>query len=377
MDFSTLKSLSIPEGVVTKITNANNIVIWKAVTSRIPEEYQEVEYIRADKNAQIYIDLGFSYNKGATVEMGQYIVDANTTYIFGAAENNGALRCMFSSPYSNGVTIYGSGSSGHISIATNFATAAYNKIKATFKTSGFKAINTTTGYVSTAALSLIEYTMTNKLYLFAQNYNGSPRYGGVRQLSYFKYYDKDDVLICDLVPCYRKSDKVSGMYDVVRKVFLTNALNNDKAFGVGPNVNGPTILTYTNLIETAVGDDGKTYGTYGYKDGMRWSSSGETETGDSKGRLSGWMPYEKGSVYRFKNFYMQEGYVHGAYVIYKKTDGTINTIVTPLSGDSNFIVDMTNDLCTFLANVDNVTAFRISGFLGDSPPIVTKNEEII
>jgi hypothetical protein len=81
--------------------------------------------------------------------------------------------------------------------------------------------------MSTASVGSIttqgEYTMTNNLYLFSQNYNGAPRFSGVIRVSYFKYYDKNDELICNLVPCYRKSDSVIGMYDLVRGIFLTNA----------------------------------------------------------------------------------------------------------------------------------------------------------
>lgn len=37
-----------------------------------------------------------------------------------------------------------------------------------------------------------------------------------------KVYD-DNILIRDLVPCYRKSDNVIGMFDLVNNVFYTNA----------------------------------------------------------------------------------------------------------------------------------------------------------
>lgn len=33
MDFSTLKSLTIPEGVVTQIADANGTVLWRAASS--------------------------------------------------------------------------------------------------------------------------------------------------------------------------------------------------------------------------------------------------------------------------------------------------------------------------------------------------------
>jgi hypothetical protein len=76
--------------------------------------------------------------------------------------------------------------------------------------------------------------MTAELYLFAQNYNGSPRFGDERRISYFQYTDKTGTLVCDLIPCYRKSDGVIGMYDLVRGLFLTNA--GSGSFTKGANV---------------------------------------------------------------------------------------------------------------------------------------------
>lgn len=45
MNFSDVKSVTIPEGVVTEIKQGDT-VLWKAKTSRLPEEYQEVEWIK-------------------------------------------------------------------------------------------------------------------------------------------------------------------------------------------------------------------------------------------------------------------------------------------------------------------------------------------
>ena len=60
--------------------------------------------------------------------------------------------------------------------------------------------------------------------LFAHMYNGSLRYdtGTARKIGRFSYWDKNGVLICDLYPCYRKSDGIIGMYDVARNHFFTN-----------------------------------------------------------------------------------------------------------------------------------------------------------
>ena len=49
-----------------------------------------------------------------------------------------------------------------------------------------------------------------------------------------KMYDQNEVLVRDYVPCYRKSDGKSGMYDLVNDVFYSSATNTD--FNLGPDV---------------------------------------------------------------------------------------------------------------------------------------------
>lgn len=91
--------------------------------------------------------------------------------------------------------------------------------------------------------------MTNNLFLFAQNYNGEGRFSGTFKFKGFKYYNNAGELICDLIPCYRKEDKVPGMYDMVRQIFLVNA-SDVETFNVGrlPITNHIDRIGYTNDI---------------------------------------------------------------------------------------------------------------------------------
>jgi hypothetical protein len=136
------------------------------------------------------------------------------------------------------------------------------------------------------------------------------------------------------------------------------------------------IISYTNLIPTAVDDSGNNiYYNVGYTDGRRWSSSGKADVEGSNARISGWIPYKAG-VWRFKNFNMVSGYCNMAYVVLKKTDGTFFTYNVG-NTTNTFNIDTTNDLCTFTMNEDPTIAYlRISGYKGTNIPIVTINEEI-
>ena len=222
MNFANVKSFTIPEGDVKKIT-ANGVVLWQKVTSRIPAEYQEVEWIEGRHNtttAGAYLDLGFALDTGATIYIDGYVETvAGSHQIFGAAENSGKYRCMIT----YGTTLYFYGSDGSKYLPCNMVgTPGDFSWRYTLKPGNLEGVNLLTG-VTAKMTTNIAFTMTRNLYLFAQNYNTAARFAGYQKIKMFKYYDKNDVLICDLVPCYRKSDGVIGMYDLARKIFLTNA----------------------------------------------------------------------------------------------------------------------------------------------------------
>lgn len=220
MNFANVKSITIPEGSVKKIT-AGGVVLWEKITSRLPSEYQEVEYIQDPSGTDAHIDLGFSFVEGATIYI-NYIIEKNTTtYLFGAAENSGKLRCMIT--HTSDAEFYGSNGSSYIFLKFSRGTIrGENNFRFQLKKGALQVEDLSTSEVLTNTTQA-EYTMTNNLCLFGQNYNGTKRFNETIKLKSFSYYNKDDVLICDLIPCYRKSDGVIGMYDIARKIFLTNA----------------------------------------------------------------------------------------------------------------------------------------------------------
>lgn len=228
------------------ILEGNNVitVIYKDKTATfdvigepyvLPDTYQEVSYLNASANTNSYIDLGFSFDTKAKILMEYTFLDKTvTSYPFGAAENSGTLRCAVSAPYGAKTYLYGSSGTGfvhvtytpteNIAIQYEFVLEPGNLSITNLDTK--ETINDTTQGA---------YTMSANLFLFAQNYNGTTRYGGARQIGKFQYYDKNDKLICDLIPCYRKSDNVIGMYDLVRRTFLTN-------IGGGTFIKGPDVI---------------------------------------------------------------------------------------------------------------------------------------
>ena len=252
MDLSAIKSWSIPEGVVTKVMSSTSL-LWQLINSgRIPSEYQEVEFLLADANVGAYIDLGFNFDKGATIDISlQTSGTATATYPFGAAENSGKLRCCLSCPYSATTTAYMYGSNGSdytASVNSNITASIKVDLHIIIKKGHLQLINLTNNSAPSAVTSQAEYTMTSNLYLFAQNYNGSPRFGHIRKIYYFKYCDINNNVICELIPCYRKSDNTPGMYDTIRKIFLTNVGSGSFVCGADVGNTEPITTTLLNLV---------------------------------------------------------------------------------------------------------------------------------
>lgn len=229
MDFNNITGLTIPEGEVVEISSQGE-VLWSA-GGRIPSKYQEVEYIKAAAGVGAYIDLGFAFDEAAIIQVGIYLDAANekiNAYPFGAAEADTGYQCMITAPVStntaNRLYVYGMSNSKPDFLPVEYVADAVNRLHFWLNMGGdaIYARNETARWGIHTEDNEELFTMTSNLYLFAQNYNGAARFGGDRQIHYFNYYDKTGTLISCLVPCYRKSDGVIGMYDNVRDIFLFN-----------------------------------------------------------------------------------------------------------------------------------------------------------
>lgn len=306
MIFANVKSITIPEGAVKRILRGAE-VLWKKVTGSIPSEYQEVEWIsgfaRATTHRQgAYLDLGFTFDTAATVYVAFKNIARPAGYLFGAAENSGKYRCMLT--INENIMAYCFTGSGFGAIAADYPSYGTDIRIEYFVRAGEAGVKNLDTGKTQSILSSVAFTMTSNLYLFAQNYNGTARCGGGgvndTQVKAFRYYDKNGVLVCDLIPCYRKSDGVVGAYDTVRKIFLSSA--GEYALNKGPDVSD---RRYTNQIPIATDTDGTVFNGTGYKTGCRLSSSSgsviTTGTGVADYEVTGFVPIVKGNTIRLKD----------------------------------------------------------------------------
>ena len=217
IDFTGTKGLTIPEGKVKKITRkSDGALIWEAVTSRIPSEYQEVEYIYIPNTA--YINTKWTPTDGSLFNIKYGLVSGG--YPFGAGSTP-RLACShtFSSAQiynpdnsSFGIYTFYTPSSKIVDIET-YTTSKANGCYV-IQNGEKQAVGTTTRETNfDAALPML---------LGAWQYNATTIRQGEINLYYAKASD-NGVPKFDMIPCYRKSDGVIGMYDVVSKTFFTNA----------------------------------------------------------------------------------------------------------------------------------------------------------
>ena len=179
---------------------------------KIPQEYQEVEYIESTETQ--YIDTGIIPTPNTRLDIGVQILQLwNSKYICGYYRSrsqyylytqDGKLQYGWSSPFIN--------------------TIDFDTNKHTYSL----YCDTNTSYLEQDGVIVSRQTRTNQdvptnnFTLFRGVYNGEVNPQVVPQRLYSTQIRESGILVRDFVPCYRKSDNVIGLYDRVEGKFYTN-----------------------------------------------------------------------------------------------------------------------------------------------------------
>lgn len=214
--------------------NVKNIadVIREKTGARLPSEYQEVEYI--ESTGTQYIDTGFKPNQNTRFKIKLYANLTNTNYNspYGENDSNNEFRIGIQSDDVN--------ASWYIRYASQSVViyAKIDKYEKVINVDHNKNVVDFNGwqYRLTPETS---FQSTKNLYLFMANgVSGRNFYGRIYSSS---IYD-NDVLVRDFIPCFRKSDNVIGMYDLVNNQFYTNQ-------GTGEFIKGNIVTKKFKLSE--------------------------------------------------------------------------------------------------------------------------------
>lgn len=211
-----------------KWTNLNAYIYmngaWKRFATKLtPAEYTAVEYIQGTGTQYIKSGLtGFTHLYGFEID---YIMhsslagdtNADTGTFFGARKSDYNLYTMGT---------YGGGS---LKLGYSVSVSLKGTLQRLVRQQIKKHLNTVT--LPDGTSKTVVPTASNmanlgdlEMFVFVQNNAGKASSQRCKyQLFSLKFYDANDELISDLVPCYRNSDNVAGLWDRIREVFLTNA----------------------------------------------------------------------------------------------------------------------------------------------------------
>lgn len=206
MNFSDVKSVTIPEGVVTEIKQGDT-VLWKAKTKRLPDEYQEVEWIKP---------------------LGAKLTLPANTMDYGYA----SFKVSFPNEQPSTYRLARGGTSNTASTAFElYTTAPGDTLRVTFE---LKNID-----IDGVLQHDDVWDTFDPSNAFVARWDGDNLYLGSKTATAASYYHKDDWYLFGrdtmaynydgkltvyevslgqftFVPCYRKSDNVIGMAAIVR-----------------------------------------------------------------------------------------------------------------------------------------------------------------
>ena len=180
--------------------------IYKKYSKLLPDEYQQVDYI--ESSGTQYIDTGYLMNNNSIFEF-KFAPMVESGHIFGVSnyarmyvQNNSGRAYEY--VRSNKFYEYGEYEQGTIH--------TFKLTPSEYIMDGTKRLDVT------QTIADCPYNMP----IFARNTGKKIVMYSSIKLYYFKVYEGNDIKR-DFIPCYRKSDNVVGLYDLVNKVFYTNA----------------------------------------------------------------------------------------------------------------------------------------------------------
>lgn len=179
----------------------------------LPPEYKLVQYL--ESSGTQYIDTGYIIKQNSKIEFVGQLLELAQGQTFFEVTSSSTNRCLVAIPvnYTDQLSYIGGANgtqkvtSSSYSKNTDISVSIYPD---------FVVNNANNGSVSVP-------TQTKDFYIFAGNDNGTVRRQSKVRIKWFKITASDNTVELELYPCYRKSDSVAGLYDVINGMFYTNA----------------------------------------------------------------------------------------------------------------------------------------------------------
>ena len=218
--------------IITKNENIQRESDYVSKT-RIPKEYQEVQYIEGT-GAQ-YINTMYNLSPKSRIYADfAYTQSVLQTRVFGVQGKAGVSLMTFE--------IYINGNGQYAWACQNNAgnwkstslTANDSRVQVDFNSNNNR-ITFSGGITYTEEIKTTR-TITNNapVYIFATNLYGTSVSNMAKLKIYSLFIENNGIRVRDFVPCYRVDDGIAGLYDLVNGVFYTNQ-------GTGYFLRGPEI----------------------------------------------------------------------------------------------------------------------------------------
>lgn len=195
----------------------------------LPGAYQQVEYIENTTASTIVTSFVPTYQSRIVVDA-QEVTSNNYPRIFanGAYSGQGNVAMGYESSQKLYVKVFADSSYFASDVSRDYNRHVYELDRTAAKIDGVSI------YESQSTSTPTTYGVIK---LFGRSGSGEAFKGRMYSV---KMYE-NDVLAVNLVPCYRKSDSVIGMYDTVNDVFYTNS--GTGTFSKGADVSGTSYKT--------------------------------------------------------------------------------------------------------------------------------------
>ena len=211
------------------LLNRRRSLMSAANESILPSGYRQVEYL--ENTGKQYIDTGFipDYNTGVDI-IYRAIDYSSSQYILGSRVGGGTVdyalngsqsRTDWDARFGGVISYSGVERSDHLLQSKISMTAEKGTWNLTDLDNDTTTVTTFWGRKVNATANLVLF-----------GYNAINIHSNLRIYN-CKVYD-GEILVRDFIPCYRKSDKTAGLYDLVNGVFYTNGGTGE--FIVGGNV---------------------------------------------------------------------------------------------------------------------------------------------
>lgn len=179
---------------------------------RVPDEYQEVDYLRSYGSA--YIDTGIKLNENSSVELKISNLVYGSSKIFGSRSSASSNNFSIISTASSIVEDFQNYNNNRLQVSTPISNPIILKMN-----NQKLQINENEQNIGTYT----SFTTPGNAYIFNGAGSFPNGYGTATMILYYCKIWDNGTLVRDFVPCYRKSDRVKGLYDTVNDIFYTPA----------------------------------------------------------------------------------------------------------------------------------------------------------